>query len=283
MIQTYSKTLLSPFVGVVQIAETSRARALSLDGKSWAIQYSRLEYPEYRRIRTDAGPDEQYSLVATIVGGQVKRHPLQPFQDPGVVNTAVDRLSEVVMHARLPFAALDRYQYWLLDGYDGTPLALLHSCIREEEMTRHRPRPSWIAMPAAQLKVSAPEAAPAHYVPPVNYRLQKLIEERAGAKPQAAWFERSTPETEDFPPCLIKENWEREEQQQLCNRYIKRLAPRLLMLQNLPLPVRQRLEKWARQYVFDVDRFHALYPEVVDEELMAVTRVEARVRRAAQA
>jgi hypothetical protein len=45
-------------------------------------------------------------------------------------------------------------------------------------------------------------------VPPVNYRLQKLVEERAGSNPRAAWFERPDPATDDFPPCLIREDWD---------------------------------------------------------------------------
>jgi hypothetical protein len=279
MIRTYSRRLLSPFTGVVQIAETSRARAVSPDGRNWAIQYSLLDRPKARA--TCADQDSQLSLVATIEGGEMKTRALHPFLDPDAVRSVIDHLLEVVTDARLPVPAADRYEYWLLDGTDGTPLALLHSSVQEEEMALHAPRPVWLAMPAAQLEVSAPEAAPAYYVPPVNYRLQRLIEERAGPRPRAVWFERSAATT-DFPPCLIKENWEREEQQRLCDRYINRLAPRLLMLQGLPRPVRRRLEHAARNHAFDVDCFHPLYPEVVDRELMIAARVEAQFRRAAQ-
>jgi hypothetical protein len=35
--------------------------------------------------------------------------------------------------------------------------------------------------------------------------------------------------------------------------------------------------------VFDVERFYPLYPEVVDNGLLTAARVEARVRRAAEA
>jgi hypothetical protein len=265
----------------VQIAETSRARALSLDGKNWAIQYSLKEHPRFQKRAPNADPNLHFSLVATIEAGELKRHALHPFLDPGDVSSAIDSLFEVVSHAQVPFAAADRYEYWLLDATDGKPLALLHSCIHEEEMARHSPRAVWIAMPAAQLAVSAPEEDRTHYVPPVNYRLQKLIEERAGTKPRAAWFERSSPVTDEFPPCLIKERWDSEEQQRLCDRYLDRLAPRLLMLQDLPHTVRQRLELAARAHVFDVERFHPLYPQVVDQKLIAAARVEAQLRRTA--
>jgi hypothetical protein len=169
----------------------------------------------------------------------------------------------------------------LLDDTDGAPLALLQSTADEEDTTLPPPHPTWLAMPAAQLEVQAPEPAEDFYVPPVNYRLQKLIEERAGMKPKAAWFERSDPATDDFPPCLIREDWENEEQQQLCDLYIHRLAPRLLMMHGLSPPVRHRLEQAAREFVFDVERFFPLYPEVVDTGLLTAARVEARIRRAA--
>lgn len=281
MIRTYSKSLLSPFIGVVQVAETPRARALSLDGKRWAIQYSLAGQSGFRKATPDAGPDPQFALVASIEGGEVQTRGLHPFLDPPDVKTQIDRLLEVVTLARLPFAAADRYQYWLLDGADETPLALLHSCVYQEEMAHSRPQPQWQAMPAAQLGVPAPEEDATQYVPPVNYRLQKLVEERAGARPRAAWFDRSSSETDRFPHCLIREDWDSEQARQLCGRYIQRLAPRLLMLQALPRAVRQRLERAARPHVFDMDRFHLLYPEVVDGELLAAARVEARLRRAA--
>ena len=53
-------------------------------------------------------------------------------------------------------------------------------------------------------------------------------------------------------------------------------------LQGLSRPVRHRLERAARDYVFDVERFYPLYPELVDRSLLTAARVEARLRRAAQ-
>lgn len=283
MIKMYSKRLLSPFVGLVQIAEIDRARALSMDGLNWAIQYAMTEEARQRKREALADPKLHYALVATIEHGKLKTRALHPFLDPEDVRSASYDLFEAVTSARLPFAAADRYEYWLLDSTDERPLALLHSCIDEDDMDIAPPRPVWIAMPAAQLDVQAPETGQESYVPPVNYRLQKLVEERAGMKPRTAWFERTDPAADDFPPCLIREDWENEERQQLCDLYIRRLAPRLLMMQGLPQAVRHRLERAARDYVFDVDRFYPLYPEVVDRGLLTAARVEATIRRAAQA
>jgi hypothetical protein len=135
-------------------------------------------------------------------------------------------------------------------------------------------------MPASELKVEPPEPPQDVYVPPVNYRLERMVAERAGARPKAGWFERRDAPGVNFPPCLIREDWQDTQQQVLCDLYIRRLAPRLLMLQGLPLPVRNRLEQAAREHVFEIERFHALYPEVVDHRLLTAARVEARMRRA---
>jgi hypothetical protein len=282
MIRTYARRVLSPFVGLVQVAEAGKARALSLDGRNWAVQYSLAGDARARERRPIADPNPNFSLVASIEDGTLKRHAVHPFLEPGAVRAAINALYEAVTTARLPFTAADRYEYWLLDQADEGPLALLHSCVDEADMARMPRRALWLAMPAAQLEVPAPEAARGAYVPPVNYRLQKLVEERAGARPRAAWFER-TGAADDFPPCLLREDWADTQRQRLCDLYLRRLAPRLLMLQGLARPLRHRLERAARAHPFDVERFYPLYPEVVEKGLLNAARVEAQLRRTAEA
>ena len=70
--------------------------------------------------------------------------------------------------------------------------------------------------------------------------------------------------------------------QRLFDLYIERLAPRLLMLTSLPSELRQRLENAASQHAIEVANFFHLYPEVVNEDLLATARVEARLRKANQ-
>ncbi len=285
MARMYSRTLLAPFIGLVQIVETIRGRALTIDGRNWEIQYSPPGFPDSREVTPDGKTKLKYALIATLEHGEVKTRGIYRHLDPVVADTVIEGLHELVAAAQLPFPACDCYQYWLLDGEDETPLALVHSCTSEAEMAHCRPEPVWIPMPAVQLKVPDPGAEQSGYVPSVNYRLEKLVEERAGLKPRAAWFERS-PQSDQadqaddgFPPYLINEHWETESQRQLWELYIKRLSPRLLMLQGLPRPVRRELEVAARRHVMDVARFHAVYPEVVDEQIIAAARVEARMRR----
>lgn len=268
---------------MVQVAEIARARALSLDGKNWAIQYSLAEDGRFRNSSSVVDVTPHYSLVATIEHGALKMQAIHPFLECADVRSTVNCLHEAVNCARLPFPAADRYECWLLDSTDASPLALLHSCVDAEDMALVPTRPVWVSMPAAQLDVRSPKTDHNTYVPPVNYRLQKLVAKRAGANPRTAWFERPTPATDRFPPCLIREDWETEERQQLCDLYICRLAPRLLMVPGLARPVRQRLERAARDHVFEVERFYPLYPEVVDNSLMTAARVEAQLRRTTKA
>lgn len=288
MIRMYSRRLLLPFVGVVQVAETGRARALSMDGQYWSIQYMLPSEPRVQTAgaRVDPGSTYtrivgyNYAAVGTVKEGRLEHHPVHPALDVDEVRAAANRLFELVTAARLPFEAADRYEYWLLDARDETPLALLYTSVDERERALTPPRPEWHPMPASELKVQPPEPPQDVYVPPVNYRLERMVAERAGGRPRARWFDRTDPVGGDFPPCLIREDWQDEQQRVLCDLYLRRLAPRLLMLPGLPHPVRHRLEQAAREYVFEIERFHALYPEVVDHRLLTAARVEARMRRA---
>ena len=282
----YSRKLLLPFVGVIQLAEVGKVRALSLDGKNWAIHYALTSNTKTQHSHQTPSSESDYTLVATFQDGQLKTKLAYRYLETGDAHSHIDLLCEAATKIEIPLAPADRFEYWLLDKDDDEPLALLQSAINQEEMARPAPLKEWHAMPASQLAIHTAEATPESnegvYVPPVNYRLEKLIEERAGNKPKAIWIERRDPARDHFPHCLIREEWDSAAGQQLCDQYIERLAPRLLMLHGLPQTVRQRLEQAACKFVFDVERFYPLYPEVIDKSIMDTARVEAQLRRANQ-
>ena len=281
MTKLYSKRVLLPFVGVVQVADLGRVRALSLDGINWTVRYQHLENDQTRRGLFNYDPRVNIALMLNIEQGQLKYRVIRTDLDPDQSAIDSQRLFEIIQSARIPFEATDRYEYWLLDGKDETPLALLHSCVDEAEMESYTPHPVWRAIPAAELPVPDSVAQDeAFYQPPVNYRLQQFIETQAGSKARGAWFNRSNTKSEHFPPCLIKTNWDDAESQRLCDLYLQRLAPRLLMLAGLPGKVRQRLEIAASQHAIEVDSFYRLYPEVIDDDVLEAARVEARLRQA---
>lgn len=272
---------MPPFTGQLQIAEHGDARALSIDGKHWELQirFSADTFDSRPGLPAADRQPNKYTAVASITPAGLQRQALHPLFDTEAVSLAVDALCALVENSSLPYPAADRFEYWLLDQSAQKPLALLHSCIGADEIGTPSVRPSWMAMPAAQLPIEEISQVQTGYVAPVNARLEQLIAERAGHNPRAAWFDRAETGNADFPPCLIDEDWEQEEQQRLCQQYIRRLAPRLLMLQGLAHGDRERLEQAARDNALDVERFHPLYPEVVDHNLLQALRVEARLRR----
>ena len=115
--------------------------------------------------------------------------------------------------------------------------------------------------------------------PPVNHRLQRLVARRSGSIPRAAWFKRRDDDAEDFPALLVREDWQSAADQEVCQRYLSRKAPRLLMLHGLSRQDRERMEVAAKRYAMEVDQYFPLYPEVNDQHRMSAIRVEARLRR----
>ncbi len=281
MIKLYSKRVLLPFVGVVQVADLGWARALSLDGIKWSVRYLQHENNKTRKGFLNYDPRVNIAIMLNIEDDQVSSRMIRTDLDSGQTEIDSQRFFEAINPVTIPFEAGDHYEYWLLDAEDDSPLALLQTCVTEDELATDTPAPEWHSIPAAELNVEDPVAQLEDvYQPPVNYRLQQYIETQAGRKPRAAWFKRTSGDSEHFPPCLLKEELSDPEGQRLCDLYLKRIAPRLLMLSGLPVKLRQRLEVDARKNAQEVDDLHRLYPEVINETELTAARVEARIRRA---
>ncbi len=267
MIKAYSQRLSPPYSGQIQIAESDRARAMSVDGEAWEFQFLRLN--TYRR-------------VAHIKHSELSKITSVSTQEGREVDERILELSEFLITANLPFPAEDIYEYWLLDEKDETPLALIFSCTKAEQMPTFPNRTEWTALPAAVMPITPTEDETQRCDSPVNYRLERLVAERAGSKPRARWFKRREHEPDEFPPLLLREDWQEEEHLDLCKRYINRQSTRLLMLHGLEREDRRRLEIAARPNAVEVERFYSLYPEVVDADLISALRVEARLRSATE-
>jgi hypothetical protein len=78
----------------------------------------------------------------------------------------------------------------------------------------------------------------------------------------------------------LRETWRKPAEQALCERYLQRLAPRLLGLAQLSLADRERLEQMASAYAQEVAQYFHLYPAVANQQRMTALRVEARLRDA---
>ncbi len=267
MIRTFSKRLLPPYSGQVQIAESDKYRALTIDGLTWEIQYV----------------NRSHVRVATLNASEIKTYANNPdLMEQEIVDDQIITLLGFLADIKLPFAPTDKYEYWLLDAVTGLPLALIFSCTDAEQMTKFPDRPEWTALPAAVMPINKTEQEQNDQSPPVNYRLEMLVAQRSGTKPKAQWYERTSSDDNDFPPLMIDEDWPESTNQTLCRRYIERQAPRLLMLHGLSHDDRRRLESYCQPHAMEVARFCGMYPDIIDQELIQSLRVEARLRAATE-
>jgi len=283
MIKTYSQRLLPPYYGQAQIAESERARALTIDGQSWEIQFL-LERKGLGNDTHNQGKDTKlsYRRAVTISNSDIKQKNIGQEKNGNDNQQTVDErileLTDFLAEITLPFPVADTYEYWLLDAKDQSPLALIFSAKDPEQMNAYPSRPEWTALPSAVMPIEMTEDEKSFSSAPVNYRFERLVAERAGINPKAKWFTRRLHEEQSFPSLMVSEDWLEEEADDLCQRYLTRQSPRLLMLHGLNQQQRRQLEINARSHALEVERFHPLYPEVVDQVLMNAILVEARLR-----
>ena len=276
MIKVYSQRLSPPYSGQVQIAESERARAITMDGNSWEIHF--LHASKGGISRDQNYQKRTFRRVAYIRHSQLGRISQQGSHEGQEIDERILELTAFLVEASLPFPAADEFEYWLLDSRDESPLALIFSCSEGAQMDDFPAHTEWTALPAAVMPIEATDDEKARNDTPVNYRVERLVADRAGRKPKACWFRRQDGETESFPPFLLNEVWQDESEYALCQRYLKRQSTRLLMLHGLAHDDRLRLERAARSHTLEVARFYTMYPEVADPALMDAIRVEARMR-----
>ncbi len=284
MIKTYSQRLLPPYYGQVQIAESERGRAVTADGQTWEIQFLHLGNGGLTDSNNGAqGVNHSFRRAVTISDSDIRQKNIgsSPYKglDKGqTVDERILELTDFLVDITLPFPAADTFEYWLLDAKDQSPLALIFSAKDPEQMNAYPSRPEWTALPAAVMPIEMTEDEKSYSSAPVNYRLERLVAERAGNNPKAKWFTRCLNEEQSFPTFMLREDWQEEESADLCQRYLTRQSPRLLMLHGLNQELRRQLEINARLHALEVERFYQLYPEVVDQVLMNAIRVEAKLR-----
>lgn len=276
MIRSYSQRLTPPFSGQVQITESERARAVSIDNLKWEFHF--FIGIEGDVNSTNRATRKRFMRVATFDNKEVMELADPTSSERSETDDRIIELADYISSTKLPYDAADRFEYWLLEPKSGSPMALIFSCVEEEFMETFPNKTEWTALPAAIMPIERSEEELANGLPPVNYRVERLINDHAGYKPQASWFVRNKND-EEFPPFLVKEDWEDESEHLLCQRYINRQAPRLLMLHELSYNSRSRLESSAKENAIEVERFHQLYPSIADKNLMNSILVEAKIRQ----
>lgn len=272
---------MPPFSGQMQIVESDRARALTLDSQTWEIQFLH-SLNDTTNSNSKAQEAKRYFRVAMIKDSDIREKSIASLQDQEDENAAIDEriieLIEYLATANLPFPAKDIFEYWLLDSKDQSPLALIYSCTEESQKKTFPERAEWTALPAAVMPIDRSEEEISREYAPINYQVERLVADRAGFYAKAQWFTRQHTPDESFPTLLLRQDWQDNESAELCQRYLQRQSPRLLMLHGLSQEERTQLEVSARKYALEVERFYKLYPEIADQTLMDAIRVEARLR-----
>lgn len=291
-VEVYAKRLNNPFQGVLQVVANERVRALSFDGLHWELQFQ-CDLHQMKPTFAHTLPRFQFARIGRWHATEgFKPYPLDPALSRAEVEIHYHPVVMALAQLRVPLPQDDHYEWWLLDEREQQPLALLASCRREEEIPAlTTSRPCWHSLNASQLPIASTAEETQRGLPPVNYRLEVLVKQRAGQNPQACWFVRNTDGSRQayqqmglsvphmFPELLLREDWESGTAQALCERYLQRLAPQLLVLQHLSHAGRDRAEQMASKHVIEMDEHFHLYPCVADPQRMTAWRVEARLRK----
>ena len=291
--ETYCLRRLQPFQGTLQVLECDAGRALSLDGVSWQIQVGLHWSSNAWSSFADTVQKSGFVPYCNWNGESQRRMlPLPAHADRALAKEQAEQVLEELesQRSRLPFAAGDPFELWLLDDRDQLPLALLGAA-RERPAAGGRPAGRWRSYPLHG-------GAGAYRHPsetPLAERAASLVNRRGGSSPSLQWFlrrpdgsgqglwgrhlhadqtKRELP-ADAFPPALLRDP-EGPREQDLA-AYQAAMAPRLLCLQNLPGALRYRLEEAAWQQPEPVSALFRLYPEVLDREGLKVCLVKARL------
>jgi len=266
----YSRRLLSPFQGALQIVSVPGGEAESSDGLHWSL------FVADERIVGHTGLSEvRYGSWNAQQGLQRSR--IRGTAPAPLIEQLGDRLvGALETHAAdAPFTPCDHLECWLLDAGPQQPLALLESNLDRQDCSQPQ-HPRWLAPSGFH----SPRGDAA--------RLMQAISRRAGTRPQAAWIERFADGSgrgldgrafaaDDFPELLLRETWEDPDHAGLVDDFLAWQAPWLLQLHRLQPATRARLEQAAWRRPRETSRRFRLYPEVTDPQGLTATRVKARL------
>lgn len=301
----YSKRLLNPFSGTVQVLTADNARATSTDGVNWRIQIqSEIFKTPWHELEMPTSHERYFVYGVWSKTGGIAKAPIHPtLYQEHVAQSAEGLIEQLIkVHDKIPFPAADIFECWLLDEKQYQPLALLNTCISEELVKLPR-QSHWLACGQHDRSFTSSAFDSRQKNATISLQakdmLSDLIKKYTGAPAAVIWVKRDKqghghlikhnqptspcPENviaaDSFPTLGIRQQWESADEQQLINDYLQWLSPRLLALPELTQETRARLEIAAQHQPLIVDQYHRLYPEVVDSSLLNKILVEAAMRK----
>lgn len=300
----YSKRLLNPFHGVVQIVDGEEARAISTDGINWRIQIRSNIYKTPWQSLAQASSTEHYFIYGIwATNGEMAKTPIHPtLYSDHVEEIARDLIIHLNKVSRqLPFDLQDHFELWLMDETQQQPLVLLDSRIDSHELPIPK-HPRWYPTRGQQADFASPVAtqmqARASIPLSAHELLIRMMENKTGRYATCQWYQRhadgsrvilqaagatdkSAPlPASRFPDVLLIDQWADALQQQLIDDYICWQAARLLTLHDINAQRREQLEQLAQHYPLLVHAHYRLYPKVLDRNRLNALLVEAVMRKA---
>lgn len=266
--QCFSRRILAPFQGLLQVLRIDGGDAESTDGVHWVL------YVAHPDITTHTGLSElRYGDWSAADG--LHRAVVRGTANSTLIEQIGERLvAALQQHAQqVPFALADRHECWLMDASLEQPLVLIDSALRPQRSDR-------IEAAAWQ-----PGMAAINTFQDID-SLRRAVAERAGPRPQALWIERRADgsgsagdrrfESQQLPALGFCEDWPGP-LHALVQAYLDWLAPVLLQLPQLDAGRRAHFERQALQRPQLVHRLHRLYPQVVDRAQLNAALVAARL------
>lgn len=303
----YAVRRLNPFQGVIQLVQTAHTRAISLDGSHWEIQIQAQKPDDLWGGVSPGNTVTQFLRFGTwsLTDG-LRRVPAHPLLDLTAMFHQAEALIAILEECQqnLPFALQDRFELWLLDGTNRTPLALLSSATEYKQPPQHPTIGRWHCADRSSKDFSSPKTDEAHPPHPKDTdphphmsALERLIQIESGHT-LAQWFERDStgagnglpvagyeslsdrqlPDSA-FPELLLRQEWEADCDSALVEDYLNWLSPYLLTLQNISDQTRKKLEPLARSRAILVNDNWTLYPKVIDHAIIDAARVEVQIRQ----
>jgi hypothetical protein len=271
IVECLARRIMAPFQGVLQIIRVGAGEAESVDGVNWVL------YAAHPDILAHSGLSEVRFGTWSAVEG-LRRAMVRGTAAGGLVERIGQPLIGALQAfaAQAPFPLHDRLEYWLLDAETRQPLVLIDTLLPDEAVPPAEPA-RWLAGKAARDEFAGlPE-------------LEGMIAERASRRPVAAWFERDETgggrdarhvhyPASHFPRLLLTTEWPEGRQRRLAGAFIDWWAPALLQLQHLDDAERRLLERAAARRATVLARLFRLYPKTMDQQLIRVTRVQARMQ-----
>ena len=271
IVECFARRIMAPFQGVLQVIRVGAGEAESVDGVNWILYAAHpdiLAHSGLSEVRFGTWSAED-GLRRALVRGTAAGDLIEQIGQPLI--GALQAFAE-----QAPFPLQDHREYWLLDGETRAPIVLIDTRLPDEPVPPAEPH-NWLPGQAARDEFAG------------LAQLEAMIAQRAGRRPEAAWFERhadgSGVDSEQrcfpashFPRLMLTRRWPDAPQRRLAREFIDWWAPALLQLQHLNDSERAELEAVAARRATVLARLFRLYPKLVDERRIRVARVQARMQ-----